>query len=379
MADSWARLLSRWTDAGLIDPATAERIRAFELTHTRTRHLSWPVGLALAFGALMLGAGILLFVSAQWDFLSPAARFALTLLLVAIFHAAAALVVERFPAMSTALHAIGTVALGAGIFLAGQIFNLDEHWPGGLMLWALGAGAAWWILRSLPQFVLLATLTPAWLAAEWMAATDNRLYETADGTRVLAVGIFLLTLAYLTAIGGERARRAPRALMWLGAFTILQAAGALAASSSYYPQASSMRSMETSLRGVGWIAAIGLPLAVGFATRGMQAWPLTYAAAWALLLFPVGRHAGELALYPWWALGAVGLIAWGVRDARSERINFGAAILAATVGVFYFSRVMDNLGRSASLIGVGLLTLAGGWALERLRRALIRRAREVTP
>ena len=43
------------------------------------------------------------------------------------------------------------------------------------------------------------------------------------------------------------------------------------------------------------------------------------------------------------------LAAWGVSEARSERINMGAAIFAATVMVFYFSEVMDKLGRSASL------------------------------
>jgi uncharacterized membrane protein len=77
----------------------------------------------------------------------------------------------------------------------------------------------------------------------------------------------------------------------------------------------------------------------------------------------------------WWALGAVGLVAWGVREGRGERVNFGAAIFAATVIAFYFSQVMDKLGRSASLVGLGLLFLAGGWALERVRRRLVVQAR----
>ena len=72
-----------------------------------------------------------------------------------------------------------------------------------------------------------------------------------------------------------------------------------------------------------------------------------------------------MALYPWWVIGAVGLVAWGISEGRSERVNMGAALFAATVVAFYFSEVMDKLGRSASLIGLGLLFLAGGWALER--------------
>ena len=110
--------------------------------------------------------------------------------------------------------------------------------------------------------------------------------------------------------------------------------------------------------------------------RGRSAWANAVAAIWVVALLYVGTAAGDVAMYAWWALGAVGLVAWGVRDGRVERINLGAAIFAATVLTFYFSQVMDKLGRSASLIGLGLLFLGGGWALERVRRRLIGQARE---
>jgi uncharacterized membrane protein len=73
------------------------------------------------------------------------------------------------------------------------------------------------------------------------------------------------------------------------------------------------------------------------------------------------------------ALGSIGLIAWGLMEARKERINLGVAGFALTVLFFYFSNVMDKLGRSASLIGLGLLFLLGGWLLERTRRQLVAR------
>ena len=73
----------------------------------------------------------------------------------------------------------------------------------------------------------------------------------------------------------------------------------------------------------------------------------------------------------WCALGAAGLAAWGILDGRAERVNLGVAGLGITVLVFYFSSVMDKLGRSASLMGLGLLFLGGGWVLERTRRRLL--------
>src|SRR6266566_8131864 len=129
MSESWQSALDRWSSAGLVDSTTAARIREFEGSQEEPKHLRWPILIAISFGALMLAAGVLLFVSAHWDDLSPAQRFSLVLAMVAIFHVAGAIFSDRFSALSTALHAVGTASLGAGVFLSGQIFNLQEHWP----------------------------------------------------------------------------------------------------------------------------------------------------------------------------------------------------------------------------------------------------------
>ena len=158
--------LKRWVDARIIDFSTADRIREFESVQAPARQSNWMVILAIAFGAVMLGAGVLLFVAAHWEELSPAQRFLLVLTMVAGFHVAAGLLIERLRPLGIALHAIGTIALGGGIFLAGQIFNLEEHWPGGIMLWAAGALIAWLILQDTPQAVIAAILVPAWIGSE---------------------------------------------------------------------------------------------------------------------------------------------------------------------------------------------------------------------
>jgi uncharacterized membrane protein len=67
----------------------------------------------------------------------------------------------------------------------------------------------------------------------------------------------------------------------------------------------------------------------------------------------------------------VGLTAAGVLDQSRIRINLGVIGFGLTVLIFYFSSVMDKLGRSASLIVGGTLFLLGGWMLERLRRRLV--------
>jgi uncharacterized membrane protein len=86
-------------------------------------------------------------------------------------------------------------------------------------------------------------------------------------------------------------------------------------------------------------------------------------------------HQRGVAPYLWAAGVAALLIWWGLRDRRGSRINLGMAGFALTVTVFYFSDVMDRLGRSASLIGMGLLFLVGGYLLEQTRRRLLARVR----
>ena len=52
-------------------------------------------------------------------------------------------------------------------------------------------------------------------------------------------------------------------------------------------------------------------------------------------------------------------------------VNLGIFGFAVAVGWFYYSNIYDALGRSLGLIGLGILFLAGGWALEMTRRRLL--------
>ena len=67
--------IQRWVDARIIDQGIAERIRTFERTSGEQTTRNWPMLVAVVFGALMLAAGILLFVAAHWEDMSPWSRF----------------------------------------------------------------------------------------------------------------------------------------------------------------------------------------------------------------------------------------------------------------------------------------------------------------
>jgi uncharacterized membrane protein len=367
MTDRLATSLERWVDAGLLERTAAEKIRAFEMDRETSGGLRWQVVLALGFGALLVGAGVLLFVSAHWDQISPASRFALVLALVAVFHVAGALTERAFPALATALHALGTVALGAGIFLTGQIFNLAEHWPGALMVWATGAWLGFWLRRDWAQGTLACLLTPAWLAGEWVVAAERFTgYET-----VLNRGILLLALVYLSARASGLDSPLRRALVWCGGIAVLPAAMML-----WFEGGNRWRqALPGRLELWGAAVGLGLPLVAAWLLRRRDAWVLLLWTGWVFALEFMIREAdgGAVLQYVWLALGAMGLVAWGLKDRRKERVNLGVVGFALAVLAFYFSQVLDKVGRAAGMIGLGLLFLGGGWLLERTRRRLVAR------
>ena len=382
MAAPLEKLLERWLSAGVLDAGTAARIRAFEQSQTPSERLRWPVLLALALGGILLCAGVLLFVAAHWDELSPAWRFSLVLLLVAAFPVAGAFTAERFPALSVTFYAIGTVCVGAGVFLAAQIFNLQEHWPNGILLWAIGALAGWLLLRNWAQAALLALLVPAWLAGEWEVRAETLQLSG----RLMLEGLLLLAITYLTARTSQEDSSVRRALVWVGGIALLPLSilAFVERHESWWSANRSHPSMPLLLV-TGWTIAICAPLVLAAILRGTAAWVNVIATIWVLVIgtfSPVRSGTTDtLAAYAWnsvgiyfWAgAGALGLVIWGLQERQSERINLGVAGFAVTVFIFYFSDVMDKLGRSASLIGMGVLLLVGGWILERARRQLIAR------
>ena len=366
MRSDWESRLERWTSAGVVDAATASRIRNWESEHARPQGLGWPIRIALVFGALLFGAGVFLFVSAHWDELSPRQRMTLVVVMVGAFHIGGAVTAGRFEGLSVALHAIGTLALGAGIALAGQVFNLSEHWPAAILLWAAGAALAWALLRHWTQAALTAILVPCWLSGEWWQRMND---SGADYMVPVAAGICALSFTYLSA------RRAPgddalrQALGWLGGIALLPAACATAMMT--WRQAPPWR-----VQWIAWALAILLPLAIAVLLRGRRAWWNALAIAWTLLLVDAnGGHGDRAQVYLWCAVGAVGLAAWGIHEARPARINLAIAGFAITVLLFYFSNVMDKLSRSGSLMALGILFLGGGCLLERTRRRLIAQIR----
>jgi hypothetical protein len=229
------------------------------------------------------------------------------------------------------------------------------------------------VLRDWLQATLSALLIPAWIASEW--SVRARHYSGVD--RILFQFLAVLAITYLSARRGREESYFRRALVWAGGIAVLPLCAVVASGEHSFFWNRSLQQLSFSLHAVGFLIAFVLPLLAAVLVRGKGAvWNLGY-ALWVYVVCRLdGRvFAQNLTSYALCALAAIRLVMWGLQETRRERINLGVAGFAITIIVFYFSTVMGKLGRSASLIGFGILFLVGGWQLEKLRRKLVARTK----
>ena len=370
--------LRRWLQAELIDADVAEAIQRWEDSqlnqskHSSVRHLAVPIRLSILLGSLLLAAGLLLFVSAHWDQMPPLWRVSLLLFIVIALHAGGAWFAERFQLMALGLHAVGTVAFGAGVFLCAQIFHLDVLWSfrWGLLLWSLGAAAGWKLLRQWPQLALLSLLLPGWIAALIMFEVDRFSSSEPDWAVVpIAAGALLTSLTYFTAPDRTPLTPARSVLMWMGGLALVPAAVTWAVVATGLDLPALGQPLWLSL--MVWVVTLGGPVILGWWLRPHRFWLLALAAIWMVLDLVIQVQGFSVLSFAWWGVGSVGLMLWGSTEARAERVNIGTVLLATTLIGFYFTEVIGRFDRSLSLLGLGLFFLVGGWGLNRLRQALL--------
>jgi uncharacterized membrane protein len=380
-------LLKRWQSAGVLDADAASRIRTYEAEQEHPSGLSWHGRVALILGGILLASGVVLFVSAHWDQLGPAWRYTFAMLLVAVFHIGGAIARPRYHGLSTTLHAVGTVATGAAIALVGQIFNIEEHWPAAILLWAIAALAGWALLRDQAQQTLTLLLFPAWLISEWTYAGDNHI-----GVAVY-VGRFLLVWSalYLTAFLDSPRKIVDGTLFAVATFASLT--GVAMSLDGWQSWSNTQTFLPFHTRFWGWIIIAALPLLFSLIRLRKSSLPVLASIVVALALpwctrtwtehYPIGAGYGaytrtdpSLTAQAVVAAYCVFFIWWGVRLVNRSLVNLAIVGFGATVAWFYFSDLLDKMGRSLGLSGLGVLFLAGGWVLEKTRRSLLKHMAE---
>ena len=330
-------------------------------------------------GALLVGLGIILFFSANWQGISPWTKFSLILTATGGTYALGYWLQFRkgYLGIGSAVLLLGGLLYGAGIFLVGQTFNVRAEPHYGLLLWTAGLLPLAYALPSVPLVTLAAVVFAAWVVFVGFLGPDRygvsdihypfansiaaaailygvaRLHERTALARLgrshLVTGgllAFSMLLAYINVLperlGSEVAL--PRDLVILRWGLTTAAVGTLAAGVLFAPH----RARSAGEAGV-------------FALLVLAAWIGTSATLWVV---------GLTLLYFAVCLGAVVL---GVSQNDRALVNLGLVFFSIGIAVEYVKIVGQYLTSSAFFIGGGILLLAGGWLVERTRRRLLAR------
>lgn len=373
-------------EAGLISEEQKDRIIArFDL-----REGGRFMTILLFFGAILIAAGIVLLISANWDQIHRGIKIGTGLALMGAAHAAGCYFRnwrEGYPKASEALHMLGSLVFLANIGLVGQIYHLSSRAPNAVLVWWLGIAGLPWVLRSKAQFILLLLGFGTWLGME--LGDDTGLFHLPMGER-LPVYMALLSAVYLSM--GHLLRRTE----WHDFAEAAERLGLLGLQAFLFPLTWGI--LDFNGLGPGaheqFLLMILSSLALStifFGFRGESKWNVQWRATWKFALVGVVVFAAVVLICSWqpnrylaglqWAASLVLAvfclieIQAGLQSRSRFMVNAGVVFFALTILATYLSLIgsMAQTGLMFLISGVFLVVFA--IYLEKKRRAMMAQLR----
>ncbi len=358
-----------WVADGLISDRQAEAIQLRYARGAGVARRGRLVTVLSLLGALAVGAGVILFIAANWDAIPRFAR-----LLVLVGATVAALLggdrlARRTPRVGEAVCFLGGLLCGASIFLVGQMYHLGDEVGLGFLLWSIGAAAGTAVFRSAPWATLAVATLGACLAFEVGNASDGA-----------AVPFVLGLYGFAVYAAATRLRRVRELGLVRGAGYLLGTLPAFALTFAGLADEPSRAHLAHRVVLLGAAAGIAALVAAGLlaldAARSTARWEaLGIAAATGTLLLGTQFALTPIAFNVIVILLAVGAVAVGYENDEVWLVNLGIAVAATELVVRFFDWFWHFLPRSAAFIATGLFLLLLAWAIERQRSRLIARMR----
>lgn len=334
--------IQRIHEAGLISDQQRRAIIGHFHLDRETNRLLVILGII---GAVLVSAGIILLIAANWEFIPRFVKLAVGLALLVAAHTAGWTLGRdgRHPVIAEALHLVGSGLFLANIALVGQVYHLASRPPNAILLWLLGIAPLAWILRSKAQHVLTLIAFGLWLGLE-LNLRDSWLFFDGEGRQFMVYAL-------------------------LG---VLFASGGLMLSKSRFPEFGP----ATEKFGLLALHIASYPLTLGF-FYGMDevtpaAWTftgvLTAASVALTILSALQLRVIPDAQWRWvWAVALLVIVAltWVGLTLKMERIwNAGALLVGphwiATPALFFFCLLQAQVGlirRSPWLVNLAIVLI----------------------
>ncbi len=169
--------IARWEADGLVTPEIGAALRRrYPAPADAT---SWGTIVFASAGAVVVGLGVILLFAYNWDEIPKFAKLAVVFGSLAAAHGVGLWWAQRDDwrrNTGAAAGLLGTMLFGAGIWLVAQIYHIDEHYPNGFLIWALGALVMAWALDSIVQAMLAAVLLAIWGGCEMLDFDDGNIW-----------------------------------------------------------------------------------------------------------------------------------------------------------------------------------------------------------
>lgn len=157
--------LPNWVRRGVVDSDQARKLeRMYELKELESESAKLFSRAIMAFGALLLGGGVMAFVAANWEELPKLLKAIILFAALLGFHGVGFWLWQKknHERLGRALIFAGCLVFGANIGLLAQIFNIQGDTYRGLGAWAVGTVAMAWAIRSSSSAILALALSLAW-------------------------------------------------------------------------------------------------------------------------------------------------------------------------------------------------------------------------
>ncbi|MBN2191151.1 MAG: DUF2157 domain-containing protein [Candidatus Aureabacteria bacterium] len=189
------RHIEWWSSLKLISGETAGKIAdlyAFEKeVEKRQSSVSMPIKILTVFGSVLVGLGVILFISFNWQHMSPFFKIGTVSVLLCFCHFLAALFYSRkYEKSAVSLSLLGNIVFGADIYLVAQVFNIISRFPNGIFLWAIGSALTAYLYRSKTNYFFTCALLVLWVLGESIG------YKTANYLFIPVLLGVMLPLGY---------------------------------------------------------------------------------------------------------------------------------------------------------------------------------------
>ena len=375
--------LDAWTAEGLVSPEQAAAIRSRYAREAPAATRERVVRVISSVGAVVVGLGVVLFVAANWDGMPRPTRVVLLLALVAAAYAAGYVLRERrgtHPHVGEALYLLGGLAFAAEIFLVGQMYHVDAHWPLAFLAISLLTGAVAAVVRAQALAALSLVALGVWPLAELFELDgDSGLYAPVAAA-LYGCALYGLGTGDRGVLDRAGFRTPMRALglplVLVGTFVF-----------TFAPAHHAVSGVAVDGRALAALVALAVAAGVGAAALAMR--PGRRTAPWEAagllastflvvlaVLAPESTPDGGAVFYPilfnlLFAALALGTIVVGYVEDEPALVAVGIVAVGVDVLARYLDVFWDFLPRSIGFVGAGLLLLGLAWLLERQRSRLV--------